>query len=51
MPPSDEGLRLFSRVIAGQPSIIRDHPDQYDAHCETVFQKLVDKLEPPSTAA
>jgi tetratricopeptide (TPR) repeat protein len=37
----------YRKVIA----FIRDHPDQYDADFEAVFQKLVDKLEPPGTAA
>jgi len=37
----------YRKVIA----FIRDHPDQYDADFEAVFQNLVDKLEPPGTAA
>lgn len=36
----------YRKVIA----FIRDHPDQYDADFEAVFQKLVDRLDPPGTA-
>jgi tetratricopeptide (TPR) repeat protein len=35
----------YRKVIA----FIRDHPDQYDADFEAVFQKLVDRLDPPGT--
>lgn len=37
----------YRKVIA----FIRDHPDQYDADYEAVFQKLVDRLDPPDAAA
>jgi Tfp pilus assembly protein PilF len=32
-------------------TVIRDHPDNYDPAFETVFQKLVDRLEPQANAA
>ena len=32
-------------------TVIRDHPDNYDPAFETVFQKLVDRLEPKADAA
>src|ERR1700760_2874304 len=33
-------------------NVIRDHPDAYDPAFETVFRKLIDRLEPkPDTAA
>ena len=35
----------YRKVIA----FIHDHPDQYDADFEVVFQKLVDRLDPPGT--
>ena len=37
----------YRKVIA----FIRDHPDQYDPDFEAVFQKLVDRLDPPTTQA
>ena len=32
-------------------TVIRDHPDNYDPGFETVFQKLVDRLETQANAA
>jgi len=32
-------------------AFIRDHPDQYDADFEDMFQKMVDDLDPPGTEA
>jgi tetratricopeptide (TPR) repeat protein len=32
-------------------NVIRDHPDNYDREFETVFQKLIDRLEPKADAA
>jgi len=32
-------------------TVIRDHPDNYDPAFETVFQKLVDRLEAQANAA
>ena len=37
----------YRKVIA----FIRDHPDQYDADFEAMFQKMVDELDPPGTEA
>jgi hypothetical protein len=32
-------------------TVIRDHPDNYDPAVETLFQKLVDRLETQADAA
>ena len=31
-------------------AFIRNHPDNYDPGFETVFQKLIDRLEPQAAA-
>jgi tetratricopeptide (TPR) repeat protein len=35
----------YRKVVA----FVRDHPDQYDADFEAVFQELADRLDPPAS--
>lgn len=37
----------YRKVIA----VIRDHPDDYDPEFETIYQQLIDKLDPPAEQA
>lgn len=42
-----EAADCYRKVIAS----IRDHPDDYDPDFETVYQQLIDKLDPPAEQA
>jgi tetratricopeptide (TPR) repeat protein len=42
-----QAAEYYRKVIA----FIRDHPDNYDPEFEAVFQKLVDRLDPPASEA
>lgn len=39
-----KAAECYRKVVA----FIRDHPDDYDAEFEAVFQELVDRLDPPA---
>src|SRR5271166_2856286 len=43
--------RLAADYYRKAITVIRDHPDNYDPAFETVFQKLVDRLETQANAA
>jgi len=43
--------RLAADYYRKAITVIRDHPDNYDPAFETVFQKLVDRLEAQANAA
>ena len=42
-----EAADCYRKVIA----VIRDHPDDYDPEFETIYQQLIDKLDPPAEQA